>query len=270
MNSILRFDLYKARKSISTWIVLLCVVVFTVLSLIITYSTLQGETTDGALSMMQQLGEEIGVPYHNETIVDWCVDATSGDFLMMFVLVFAIIAVSGDFSSGYIKNVYGATKHKEFYVCSKFLLIAIFSMIAILVSYIVTIVFNVLLIGANSFGNVSDFLIYTVVKILLSVSFGTLVCTISIIAKRGLVSALISIGYAFMFANPLYSGINLAIQRITNTQNFDIAKYTLIGNTMLLNMNTSNNQLYIAITVSIVMILLSFLCGCMFFARRDI
>lgn len=263
----LRFDFYKSYKSISTWIILFCVVAFSLLSISITYFSAK----DGSNmpDIVQQIGEDIEIPT-NTCVVDWLTDVTSGDFLMMFVLVFAVILISNDFSFGYIKNIYGISKNKSNYVLSKILVIACFSILSILLSYAVALISNVLFIKEATFGDINQLLKYTIAKAILTISFGTFVATITIISKKGLISTLITFGYSFLFSNMIYSGINQIVKGIANVDNFDISKYTLIGNTLLLNNKSDNHQINIGILVAVIIIITAYISSSCFYKNKDL
>ena len=168
MGKILKFDFYKAIKSISTWIILLCVIVFSIASLTITYvSKTDGELPDIAL----EIGEQTTIiPLEEMTVVDWCVDSISGDFLMLFVAVFAILFTCNDYATGFIKNTYNTIKSKWHYVLSKFVVISVFTIMTILSAYLVTMIFNLIVVNSTSFGDISELLVFTLNKAILLIS----------------------------------------------------------------------------------------------------
>ena len=127
MRRMLKFDFYKSVKSISTWVILLCVVVFSIASLTITYIS----KTDGELPHVAiEIGDQTTIfPLDEMTVVDWCIDSISGDFLMLFVIVFAVLFACNDYATGFIKNIYNNINHKYHYVLSKIVVVSIFTII---------------------------------------------------------------------------------------------------------------------------------------------
>lgn len=268
MIDVLKFDLFKARKSVSTWIIVVCVCIFTFASLGITYvSKSEGELPEVAL----EIGEQITTQSVSEmTVVDWCVDAITGDFLLLFIVVFAVIFVSSDFSSGYIKNIYGCIERKISYVVSKIMIISFFSILIIAVSYISCVIFNYMIIKSGAFGDIGEFLKFTFFKLLLSVAFGSIVSCITIVVKKATASMVICMGYSFMFVNIFYTGINQVLNNVFEIEDFNIEKYTVIGNTISLNLNISSEQSTIIGIISMLAILISIVFGSIIFGKSDI
>lgn len=268
MGKLLKFDFYKAVKSISTWIILLCVIAFSIASLAITYiSKTEGELPDVAL----EIGEQATiVPLEEMTVVDWCVDSISGDFLMLFVVVFAVLFTCNDYATGFIKNTYNTIKTKWHYVFSKLVIISVFTILTIAAAYIVTLIFNIAVVKSTSFGDVSEMLIFTMNKAFLLIAYGCVGVLISFILKKSTSGLIISMGYSFMFANLIYTGINQIVKSTGISDTFDVQKYTLVGNTILLNPNISSEQQTIVLIVCGVAITVSFVISSILFAKRDI
>ena len=268
MGKILKFDFYKAIKSISTWIILLCVIGFSIASLTITYvSKTDGELPDVAL----EIGEQTTiVPLEEMTVVDWCVDSISGDFLMLFVAVFAVLFTCNDYATGFIKNTYNTIKNKWHYVLSKFVVISVFTIMTIIATYIVTMIFNLAVVKSSSFGDVSEMFIFTLNKAVLLIAYGCVGVLISFVLKKSTAGLIITMGYSFMFANLIYTGINQIVKSAGISDTFDVQKYTLVGNTISLNPDISSEQQWIVVIVCSIAIVVSFVISSILFAKRDI
>ena len=268
MGNILKFDLYKMRKSISTWIVLFLVFVFTIASLAITYTS---KTSNELPDMIEEIGAQATiVPLEDMTTVDWCIDSVSGDFLMLFIAVFIILFVCTDYSSGYIKNIYGSIKSKWHYVFSKGIIALIFTILSIVVAYITTICFNALVVHSESFGNIQELLKYSALKTLLLFAYGMLGVCVALISRKATIGLIAVMGYSFMFANILYTGLNQLVNNIFDVSDFAIEKYTLIGNTVSLNAHTQSKEVLIILIVSLSIMFLSFTISSIFFSKRDV
>jgi len=268
MRNLLKFDFYKAIKSISTRIILLCVIGFSIASLTITYVSKNG---GGLSDVALEIGEQATVVSLEEmTIVDWCVDSISGDFLMLFVIVFAILFTCNDYATGFIKNVYNTIKHKWHYVLSEFVVISLFAVLTILAAYIVTLIFNFAVIKSSSLGDVSELLVFTLNKALLLIACGCVGALISFVFKKATASLIICMGYSFMFASLIYTGVNQIVKNAGISDAFDVQKYTLVGNTISLNANISFEQQRIVLLVGCIAIVGSFMASSILFAKRDI
>lgn len=268
MGKILKFDFYKAIKSMSTWIILLCVIVFSIASLTITYvSKTEGELPDVAL----EIGEQTTIiPLEEMTVADWCVDAISGDFLMLFVAVFAVLFVCNDFATGFIKNIYNNLRNKWHYVLSKFVVISVFTILTIIAAYSVTMIFNLAVVKSSSFGDVSEIITFTLNKAFLLIAYGCVGALISFILKKATVGLIISMGYSFMFANLIYTGINQIVKSTGLSEKFDIQKYTLVGNAVSIGPDPSSEQQVIVLIVCVISIVASFVISSIVFSKRDV
>lgn len=268
MGRLLKFDLYKSVKSASTWIVLLCVIVFSIVSLSLTYvSKTEGELPDVAL----EIGElTTTVPLEDMTVVDWCIDSVSGDFLMLFVIVFAILFSCTDYTTGFIKNVYNSLKHKWIYVLSKLIVVSAFTILTIVLTYIVTVSFNLAIVQSSTFGDIAELLKFTFYKGLLLVAYGCVGVLVSFILRKATAGLVFCMGYSFMFANLVYSGINQIVKSAKIAENFDIQKYTLVGNAISVSPDVSSEQEGIILIVCLSAIAISFIISSLLFSRRDI
>ncbi len=268
MRRMLKFDFYKSIKSISTWIILLCVVVFSIASLTITYiSKTEGELPDVALKIGEQT---IALPIDEMTVVDWCVDSISGDFLMLFVIVFAVLFTCNDYATGFVKNIYNNIDCKWHYILAKIVVVSIFTIITIVATYSVTIIFNLTVVNSVSFGNTAELLKFTLYKAFLLVAYGSVGMLVSFALRKSTVSLILCMGYSFMFANLIYTGINQGVRSLGISETFDIQKYTIVGNTISLTPNTSSEQLAIVLIVCSTAIVASFVISSMIFSKRDI
>ena len=268
MGKVLKFDFYKAVKAISTWIILICVIGFSIASLTITYiSKTEGELPDVAL----EIGEQTTiVPLEEMTVVDWCIDSISGDFLMLFVAIFAVLFTCSDYATGFIKNTYNTIKNKWHYVLSKLLVVSVFTILTIITAYAVTMIFNLAVVKSSSFGDVSEMLIFTLNKALLLIAYGCVGVLISFVVKKSTAGLIISMGYSFMFANLIYTGINQIVKSTGISDTFAVQEYTLVGNTISLNSDISSDQQMIVLIVCSVAIIVSFVISSILFAKRDV
>jgi len=199
---------------------------------------------------------------------DWFVNVTGGDFLLLFMLIIAVLEISNEYSSGYIKNLYGCMSHKWNYVMSKYIMDIVFALLFLVVCGIVLAITNVFILKCNEFGNVNALLKYAMLRWLLLSVYGILISSITIIARRGLYSFIIGVGYSFMLANPLYEGINLLAKNVFKVNDFNVSKYSIIGNCINLNLDITNTQLTNILLVSlIVCVIISFITNIVFIKR---
>jgi|GEM_PF-2357590 len=268
MLSLLKFDLYKVFKSLGTWIIILCLVGFSIASLTIVYNM---KTENNLGEIASEISEGTTAASLEEmSVVDWCIETVGGDFLMLFVLIFAVLFVCSDYTSGYIKNIYNTIRKKWQYILSKFVIVGLFVIISILIVYIVTILFNVIIVKSNDFGDASLLLKYSLNKALLLIAYGGVVMMVSFILRKATDSLIVCMAYSFMFVNLIYTGINQAVKYLNIAKDFDIQKYMLVGNAISLSTDITSQQQGIILIVSLLGILISFIISTMVFTKRDI
>ena len=271
MINLLKFDFFKLRKSRSTWIILLLVVLFTTLSVMITYTSLTGNIDDKMTNYAYEIsGERDLLHLSDMTVVDWIQDAVSGGFFTIFIAIYTVLFVISDFSFGYIKNIYGSIYLKTNYFISKLLISSFFIMLTTITSYIITIVISKLYIGVSDYGSITKLLKYTLIQTLLLISFSSLIIALTIMVGKGLNAIIISMGYSLIFFELLYTSVNQLVKGLFKISDFNIAKYTIIGNMREITLEASGKQYGIAIVVSLLVIIISLIMGSIFFAKKDV
>ncbi|MEG2354121.1 MAG: hypothetical protein RSB70_05725 [Clostridium sp.] len=271
IKRLLMYDYFKTIKSLSTWILLFAVVAFTLLSSSLTFLSKSDVNNIQQSEIIQELSQtSTALDIGSMSVVDWCVDSISGDFLLMFIMVFAVILVTSDYSSEYIKNIYGSIKNKYSYVLSKVVVASSFALFCIIISYITNIIFNKIVVHSSSFGDINNLLYYSFAKLLLSIAFSCLVIFISIIFRKGLSALVVAGGYTFFLVSPLYTAINRGVQSIFDKASFSIGKYTVIGNILELNTKIDSEQWKIISIIVIVSISFTILISGYIFSERDL
>ena len=81
----------------------------------------------------------------------------------------------------------------------------------------------------------------------------------SFILRKSTSSLVLTMGYSFMFSSLIYTGINQFIKSVGIAKDFDIQKYTLVGNAISLSSHISSEQQRIMLTVCCVGLIVSFL-----------
>lgn len=270
MLRLVRFDLFKSIRSISTWVIVACIMMFTIASVLVSYISINNISESDVPAVIGEMAEEVELTnVEDVNLYEWCCDAISGDFLLLFIIVFAVVLVGMDYSSGFIKNIYRDITNKGMYIISKSIVVASFIILSIIVSFLTTYFCNIVLLHASELGDIRDFLICTIVRTVLCIAFGTMVVCVTVLVRKSLVALIVSVGYAIMLANPLYLGVNQFIDRVLKYKDFQIEDYTIIGNILTVNMDITNGQIKNAIVVSVVVIVLSIVIATVAFKQRD-
>lgn len=268
MRCMLKYDFYRMIKSVSTYLLLLCILGFTIASVGLSYATKTEMKLPETVLSFSSSG--VGNELEKMTVCNWCEDAVSGDFLLMFIIIFAVILVSNDYSTGYIKNIYGNIHCKITYVISKILMVILFSICAMILTYGICLTTVSIAISPTEVGDVAGLCHYSVIKLLLLVTYGIVVIAISLIARRALVAFIIGIGYPFMLSDTVYSGINLFANKIAKVDGFFIQKYAVIGNIYTFSTMTLEESKFRIVILCSVLIAFATICSGVLFKYRDI
>lgn len=266
-----KFDIMKTVKSISTWLLLAFVLAFVAISVSISYASLHPSAVTENMDIISEMPSQLaGRALGDVSLTEWFSDAISGDFLVLFVIIFSVILVSVDFSSGYIKNIYGHIQYNSHFVLSKIILAALFVLLLLAASFVTILVCNWAFLKAPAFGDLSALLLSNSVRALLCIALASLVICLSFVVKKGLVAMIASILYATMLSPTIYVGVNQLVKRLWHLQDFRIQEYTVIGNITNLSLDTTGKQYAVAAVVAIAAILLSATVSNIVFSKQDV
>lgn len=266
MKNVLKFDFYKFARTKSTHVMLFCIAAFALLMTAIAAYLLH-------LTQMDVLNASLTVTTAVTTttsVADWCVDIMSGDWMLLFIMIYAILFSCNDYATGFLKNGYNALEKKWHYVLSKMAIVAVFSVLASLLTCIVTIVSNLAFVHSPSFGDAGAFIVFALNKTFLLIAYGCVGVLLSFLLRKASACLALSMVYSFGFVNLVYLGINLLVRLAGLSKTFDIQNYTIIGNMLLLGMNIDLKQQLTLLAVGTIAILLSFLASSFLFAKRDV
>lgn len=203
------------------------------------------------------------------TIYDVMYANISAKFLALFLLIFAVIFSTADIQSGYVKNIAGQVKNRGYLILSKAVSLMLFVIITLFGTILVQGISNFLIWGELEWGNVSDFLLYMGIQIVLHYAFVLIAMAISIILKNNVISMTIVVCLSMNVAVILYSGIDKLAQKI-GFQNFYLFNYTITGRITMLPMEITGKECMEDIIISIIFIIVSVILTGVIFKKRDI
>lgn len=200
--------------------------------------------------------------------------ATDTQILAKLVVIFAVGFCTRDFASGFVKNTY-VSSNKACYVLSKLVIIAIYT----LVMYLWIVLLTVILIACahprvfempfyiynpmNSFYHVDHWFWAELLKIGIAFASGAVVLAFACLCKIGFVVAVVSISYCFL-SGWLYEGINAIVGN-----GFDIGHYTLMENSISLDVSTPTTQKLICLGVILGFSILGFFVAWLAYAKKN-
>lgn len=130
MFNLLRMDLRRLFKSRSFKIILLITAVLILMVSLMTAMVTDPETLDGfgvSGAELDEIDRQISEEIRNMTQLDLAHETLGGGFLLIMVGIGAALFVSGDFSSGFVKNICCVRPRRSDYVFAKTLTAGIYS-----------------------------------------------------------------------------------------------------------------------------------------------
>ncbi|MDO5717166.1 MAG: ABC transporter permease subunit [Tissierellia bacterium] len=270
MGKLLKWDFYKAKKMKSTWLLLAALIILSAISVMMTYSNLKDiEELKLSENIEAMQKDVVGKTYEEMDVLDWTLALSGGNFLLMFTIIFAVFLATTDFTTGFIKNMYGYIGNKSSFIISKIILTAIFSLLTFVLTYLVAFIADWVLLETSSIVAWSGFLRYTLAKWMLILGYGSLVIAIAVITRKNALTLIISLGYFLFLQEPFYKGINTLVEKVTSNP-FDITQYSLVGNIEIIRHTITTKEMITCMIVSIVAIALSIGVGHWSLKNQDI
>lgn len=181
------------------------------------------------------------VPYYNDSSV-YLDLYYSSSMLMMFLWLFIVPFVTKDFSSKYTKNLFAnySLSDRIFYVLSKFVYIIAFSVLIMLLQFVVMIIFNYTMGEhcmykvATEFSEgdrftIGEFYLRYFVWTLNCIAAGTVYLFLCLLLKREYIVLIIIVPYIFRFGYSIYTSIDSFVAKYFHISDFSIDYYTVFG-----------------------------------------
>lgn len=223
MLNAIKMEIYTCFKGKMIWIVLGVVLVLSVISLYTSYNVLHNQSIDVYGTNASKLLTEIDKSKAGELFY-WCKDIISGDFLIIFTIIFSALIVGKDYTSGYIKSIINRNNRLN-YVVSKITILIIFVALMIVSTVLATAISNIAFLKTDSMGACGSYFKMVLMQILLNIAIGVLVEAIAMISKKQIVALIAPLVYYLFFSEKIYNFID----KFVGKDSFKIAKYTLFG-----------------------------------------
>lgn len=264
----LKMDLYRMIKSISTWVILIAMILLFIIYL---YSVKTKQNTSQATETEINSNESNVYINEDKNILDYYVHIVQGNVVAFFSVIFCAIFFSKEFSTGYIKNYLGKFSHKYNFVMSKSLIIAIFNMLLLITMLLISIILGKFLFDCNQFGSLKQFFVFSIVQYILLFALSNIILFLTILIKNVVLPLIIGLGYTSFIADIIYALINYLVRKyIVHNNTFDIGKYLIIGNLFIINVNLKASYYIRALCVAFIFIIITFIADILLLQKKDI
>lgn len=233
----IRMEAYICFKNYILWLILGVVLLLSIISIYTSNNVIKGNEIEINGVAAEEIFTEVN-PQKADEFYYWCEDIISGDFLIVFTIIFAALIAGKDYSSGYIKTIINA-KNRQYYFVSKLVILILYITMMLIATFLATVICNIFFLKTGSLGTFSSYIRMLIMQFILNVTVGALVEMIVFIAKKQIVALIAPMVYYLFFSSMLYSIINKFIK----TMEFDISKYTIFGAPKYLVGDLSNSIL---------------------------
>lgn len=247
MLNMIKMELYRFFRFLSTWKILIADVVLAVLSVVLVYTT-QDNTS---ITIYSNAGELLAAQIN-------------GGILMILCAIFVVVFVSAEYKDGFIKNIAGQLPYRGMLIFPEVIVIAV-ACALYFSAYFGCIIAAGGIVFGNSFVAISVFAIIKLltVQIILHWGFGCLILFFYILTESTMFSMLIGILMAFKVLNILYTLIDRFF-------NFKIYRYMLDSNIFQLGIETEVSTYARAVLVGIIFVLVETVLSISVIQKKDI
>lgn len=249
MLNLVKMDLYRLVHTISTWIMMVLVILAAFFCVALTADI--SDRYSSVVSILEML-------FH-------------GRLFMVLCSVFVTIFVNAEQRNGYVKNLGGSISHRSQLVMSKIVAVAIEIMIAfILFAAAVTIAAKIFFSNQFIIGFPGDLFILLGVQYLLHMGFACFIVLICVLTRSNAFPMVSGILISCNIMSILYSFINKLIYFISNNAEFDINHFMVDCNISSYSLKLSANDTFIAIAVGCAFMIISVACASLVAEKRDV
>ena len=266
MLNIIRMDLYRMFKSKSTWIILFATMLMMFASVFMTHSDyVYYMNHSTALANLKLTYDQVnwGI-YIGSVSPSWCTGVKipiceiftlniRSKILLMFLVLFTVIFVSGESRTGFIKNIAGQVQNRGTLVLSKLIVVAVFSIMLLLSALIVVILSCRMFFGYVNFDNFGNFIPYLGTQLFLHVAFGAVMICLIVLLKNSVASMLVGILISAGILQIVDTIIKALVHGIKG--NFSIMYYITSGNIAALTMSSGAGDYIRALLVGLIFIM---------------
>ena len=267
MINLLKKDFYIVLKS-KYWLILLSVCsIFTLLFTVVTHNMADMSLDNAGANFAETafIFDET-----EKTVFSYCEAIICSDALVMFIGIFSIMLIMQEFNSLYIKNIWPTLKHKGCFLLSKFVVFAVYILLVFVVAISIISLLCVFAFSIDSFGEIDSFLIMCLKQYLLELSYGALCMLLALLIRKQLVVVIAHIVYVSMGQTLIYTGIDLAVSKLFDYENFEVGNYLLIGNIERLTMTCESADSIRGIIIAGACLLIFIVASYLSLTKKDV
>lgn len=234
MFNIIRMELYRLFKTKSMYVIWIVMLLMVILSTVIVATDTVSEDERQVTQEYHQeenVGVSVVLPTLDKeslTLSDFVTANMQARVIVIFIVIFAVIYTTADTGTGYIKNIAGQMKKREYLVVGK--VVALFVNVVITTAIFVAgqALSNLLFLGHLDSGGLGNLAAYLGIQVLLHFAMAVVSMAVAAIIRNSVVSMTLVICISMNIMAILYSGIDKLVQK-AGIENFQTIKHTVMG-----------------------------------------
>ena len=268
MLNMIRMELFRMFKTKSLYVIW---TIFAVL-MIVTTALTAGEMDAYSLEDRQQnyeyameeqesgqvnLGMDVTPPTkpgEQVSVFDMFFANIKGKAVAVFMIIFTILYSTADVTSGFVKNIAGQVKNRGLIVCAKAVCLFLYTVLTMMLFFIVQAVANKLFFHEVILGDKRAFALYFLLQTILHFALLMIVMCIALVIRNNVVSIVIGIC--------LLAKVGL--------ENFHMINYTVSGKITLLGTEITSEMAVTSLLVGFAFVAAAVCLGSFVFKKRDI
>lgn len=295
MFNLIKMDLHRMMHSISTWVMIVCVIGAAFLGIYMTNMDIEAtadaqqtnEVNAGAevqqteLTEEDQNGVEVEIGIFLNPNPEWAngkielgemiAAQFSSGVLLILISIFITLFVNAEQKNGFIKNIAGKFPNRRILVASRFASVVIFALVMFVVYAAAQTVFSYSFWGEDiiisSFAEMWKML---GVQSLIHLAFACFIVFFCISTGSSAFSMTVGIMICCGVGNFIYILIDKIAHSVFHAENFEFGKYMLEANVKAVGIGASSEVILRACTVGIVFAAVSVLISMFIMQKRDI
>ena len=187
----------------------------------------------------------------------------------VFMIIFTILYSTADVTSGFVKNIAGQVKNRGLIVCAKAVCLFLYTVLTMMLFFIVQAVANKLFFHEVILGDKRAFALYFLLQTILHFALLMIVMCIALVIRNNVVSIVIGICLCMNALIIFYSFIDRMLAKV-GLENFHMINYTVSGKITLLGTEITSEMAVTSLLVGFAFVAAAVCLGSFVFKKRDI
>ena len=277
MINVIKMDLYRMAKQKISYILLIALAAFLVFSVAMTKEDMAMTQTpmtaeQASEEAMGNFGLYLNVPSASAQTVTVDLEVFShmaSRAPAIFTAIFAVIFLTADLQTGYIKNIAGQIEKRQRLIYSKAAVLAVYTAAAFVVTLITIALSCAAFFGRAAVESLPKLMVYMAGEYMLYLAFGCIILCLAVIIRNHAVAVALAICLCMNIQVILYGVINSVLAK-AGLEGINISEYTVSGWMSSLGLDASAGDMVQSIVTALIYLAAALAVSVIVFKQRDI